>query len=77
MGGRIIDGWHAFQYRLADGCAPAPFTGKLATYRVRLRAVDVDPCPLPPRNPRRDPMPDPAGLRRRIGTKIPIACGRN
>src|SRR5207248_4658231 len=41
--GRIIDGcitcpWHGFQYRLEDGCAPPPFTEKLATYRVRLRA---------------------------------------
>jgi nitrite reductase/ring-hydroxylating ferredoxin subunit/DMSO/TMAO reductase YedYZ heme-binding membrane subunit len=53
--GRIIDGcvtcpWHGFQYRLDDGCAPAPFTEKLATFRVRLRggAVEVDPRPLPP-----------------------------
>jgi nitrite reductase/ring-hydroxylating ferredoxin subunit/DMSO/TMAO reductase YedYZ heme-binding membrane subunit len=53
--GRIIDGcitcpWHGFQYRLEDGCAPAPFTEKLATYRVRLRegALEVDPRPLPP-----------------------------
>ena len=39
--GRIIDGcvtcpWHGYQYRLADGCAPPPFTEKLATYRVRI-----------------------------------------
>jgi nitrite reductase/ring-hydroxylating ferredoxin subunit/DMSO/TMAO reductase YedYZ heme-binding membrane subunit len=53
--GRIIDGcvtcpWHGFQYRLEDGCAPAPFTEKLATHRVRLcgGAVEVDPRPLPP-----------------------------
>jgi nitrite reductase/ring-hydroxylating ferredoxin subunit/DMSO/TMAO reductase YedYZ heme-binding membrane subunit len=56
--GRIIDGcvtcpWHGFQYRLEDGCAPAPFTEKLATYRVRLRGgvVEVDPRPLPPGTP--------------------------
>ncbi|MEA2634783.1 MAG: hypothetical protein QOH92_1550, partial [Chloroflexota bacterium] len=56
--GRIIDGcvtcpWHGFQYRLEDGCAPPPFTEKLATYRVRLRAgeVEVDPRPLPPGTP--------------------------
>jgi nitrite reductase/ring-hydroxylating ferredoxin subunit len=56
--GRIIDGcitcpWHGYQYRLADGCAPPPFTEKLATYRVRLRAgiVEVDPRPLPPGTP--------------------------
>jgi nitrite reductase/ring-hydroxylating ferredoxin subunit/DMSO/TMAO reductase YedYZ heme-binding membrane subunit len=53
--GRIIDGcvtcpWHGFQYRLADGCAPPPFTEKLATYHVRVRngVVEVDPNPLPP-----------------------------
>jgi nitrite reductase/ring-hydroxylating ferredoxin subunit len=56
--GRIIDGcvtcpWHGFQYRLDDGCAPPPFTEKLATYRVRIRdgVVEVDPNPLPPGTP--------------------------
>lgn len=56
--GRIIDGcitcpWHGYQYRLADGCAPAPFTERLATYRLRLRdgMIDVDPRPLPPGTP--------------------------
>jgi nitrite reductase/ring-hydroxylating ferredoxin subunit len=53
--GRIINGcvtcpWHGYQYRLEDGCAPPPFTEKLATYRVRINAgiVEVDPRPLPP-----------------------------
>ena len=53
--GRIIDGcvtcpWHGYQYRLEDGCAPPPFTEKLATYRVRLRdgLIEVDPHALPP-----------------------------
>jgi nitrite reductase/ring-hydroxylating ferredoxin subunit len=53
--GRIIDGcvtcpWHGYQYRLEDGCAPPPFTEKLATYRVRLRdgLIEVDPNALPP-----------------------------
>ena len=53
--GCIIDGlvtcpWHGYQYRLEDGCAPAPFTEKLATYRVRLRdgVVEIDAEPLPP-----------------------------
>jgi nitrite reductase/ring-hydroxylating ferredoxin subunit/DMSO/TMAO reductase YedYZ heme-binding membrane subunit len=53
--GRIVDGcvtcpWHGYQYRLADGCAPPPFSEKLATYRVRLtgNCVEVDPRPLPP-----------------------------
>jgi nitrite reductase/ring-hydroxylating ferredoxin subunit/DMSO/TMAO reductase YedYZ heme-binding membrane subunit len=56
--GRIIDGcvtcpWHGYEYRLADGCAPPPFTEKLATYRVRLRngIVEVDPRALAPGTP--------------------------
>ena len=56
--GRIIDGcvtcpWHGYQYRLDDGCAPPPFTEKLATYRVRISdgVVEVDPRPLPPGTP--------------------------
>ncbi len=56
--GAIIDGcvtcpWHGYQYRLADGCAPAPFTEKLVTYRVRLKSgiVEVDPRPLAPGTP--------------------------
>jgi nitrite reductase/ring-hydroxylating ferredoxin subunit/DMSO/TMAO reductase YedYZ heme-binding membrane subunit len=56
--GRIIDGcvtcpWHGYQYRLEDGCAPPPFTERLATYRVRLRdgVVEVDPNALPPGTP--------------------------
>lgn len=60
--GRIIDGcvtcpWHGYQYRLEDGCAPPPFTEKLATYRVRINAgmVEVDPVPLSP------------------GTRVPLA----
>lgn len=53
--GRVVDGcvtcpWHGYQYRLEDGCAPAPFTEKIATYRVRINRgiVEVDPTPLPP-----------------------------
>jgi len=56
--GCIIDGlvtcpWHGYQYRLADGCSPPPFTEKLATYRVRIArgVVEVDPRPLPPGTP--------------------------
>jgi hypothetical protein len=32
------------------GCAPAPFTERLATYRLRLRGdvIEVDSHPLPP-----------------------------
>ena len=53
--GRIIDGcitcpWHGYQYRIEDGCAPPPFTEKLATYRLRLRdgIIEVNPQPLAP-----------------------------
>jgi nitrite reductase/ring-hydroxylating ferredoxin subunit/DMSO/TMAO reductase YedYZ heme-binding membrane subunit len=63
--GRIIDGcvtcpWHGYQYRLEDGCAPPPYTEKLATHRVRIMAgiVEVDPTPLPP------------------GTRVPLAHWR-
>ena len=56
--GRIIDGcvtcpWHGYQYRLTDGCAPPPFTEKLATYRLRLShgIVEVNPRPLAPGTP--------------------------
>lgn len=52
--GRIIDGcitcpWHGYQYKLEDGCAPAPFSERLVTYRVRINDgnVEVDPRPLP------------------------------
>jgi nitrite reductase/ring-hydroxylating ferredoxin subunit/DMSO/TMAO reductase YedYZ heme-binding membrane subunit len=66
--GRIIDGcvtcpWHGYQYRLADGCAPPPFTEKLATYRTRLRdgVVEVDPRPLAPGTPASIRCPRDAG----------------
>jgi len=51
--GRIIGGlvtcpWHGYQYQLKNGCAPPPFTEKLATYRVRIRngIIEVNPQPL-------------------------------
>jgi len=53
--GRVLDGcvtcpWHGFQYRLEDGCAPAPFTEKLATFRIRIANghVWLDPRANPP-----------------------------
>jgi nitrite reductase/ring-hydroxylating ferredoxin subunit/DMSO/TMAO reductase YedYZ heme-binding membrane subunit len=56
--GKIIDGlitcpWHGYQYQLKNGCAPPPFTEKLATYRVRLKngMIEVDPRPLPAGTP--------------------------
>ena len=44
--GRIVDGcvtcpWHGFQYRPVDGCAPEPFTEKLATYDLRIEGTTV------------------------------------
>jgi nitrite reductase/ring-hydroxylating ferredoxin subunit/catechol 2,3-dioxygenase-like lactoylglutathione lyase family enzyme len=52
--GKIVDGcitcpWHGYQYRPEDGCAPPPFTEKVATYRLKLdgETVFVDPRPLP------------------------------
>jgi len=51
--GLVTCPWHGYEYRLADGCAPPPFTEKLATYRLRLRngIVEVDPNALPPGTP--------------------------
>jgi nitrite reductase/ring-hydroxylating ferredoxin subunit/DMSO/TMAO reductase YedYZ heme-binding membrane subunit len=53
--GKIIDGlitcpWHGYQYQLKNGCAPPPFTERVATYRVRLKRgiVEVNPRPLAP-----------------------------
>jgi nitrite reductase/ring-hydroxylating ferredoxin subunit/DMSO/TMAO reductase YedYZ heme-binding membrane subunit len=53
--GRIIDGcvtcpWHGYQYRPEVGCAPPPFTEKLATYRLKLDGdrILIDPRPNPP-----------------------------
>ncbi len=37
VNGLVTCPWHGYEYRLEDGCAPPPFTEKLATYRVRLR----------------------------------------
>lgn len=53
VAGLVTCPWHGYQYRLADGCAPPPFTEKLATYRVRLRdgVIEVDPRALPPGTP--------------------------
>jgi nitrite reductase/ring-hydroxylating ferredoxin subunit/DMSO/TMAO reductase YedYZ heme-binding membrane subunit len=45
--GRIIGGcvtcpWHGYQYRANDGCAPPPFTEKLPTYLLRIRAGRIE-----------------------------------
>ncbi|WP_207622746.1 Rieske (2Fe-2S) protein [Falsiroseomonas algicola] len=53
--GRIVDGcitcpWHGFQYRPEDGCAPPPYTERLATYNLRLDGpwLLLDPRPNAP-----------------------------
>ncbi len=53
IAGLVTCPWHGYQYQLKDGCAPPPFTEKLATYRVRVNngMVEVDPRPLPPGTP--------------------------
>jgi nitrite reductase/ring-hydroxylating ferredoxin subunit len=50
VNGLVTCPWHGYEYRLEDGCAPPPFTERLATYRVRLRdgVIEVDPNALPP-----------------------------
>ena len=56
--GRIVEGcvtcpWHGFQYRVDDGCSPAPFTEKVPTYRLRLSAglIEIDVRANPPGTP--------------------------
>ena len=53
--GRILYGcitcpWHGFQYRPEDGCAPPPFSEKIATYQLKLRGDQIllDPRPNAP-----------------------------
>jgi nitrite reductase/ring-hydroxylating ferredoxin subunit/DMSO/TMAO reductase YedYZ heme-binding membrane subunit len=53
--GRVVNGcitcpWHGFQYRLADGRAPPPYTETLPTFRLRIvdGRVWVDPAANPP-----------------------------
>jgi nitrite reductase/ring-hydroxylating ferredoxin subunit/DMSO/TMAO reductase YedYZ heme-binding membrane subunit len=49
VGGLITCPWHGFQYDPANGCAPAPFTEKIETYRLKLqgRQILIDPRPNP------------------------------
>jgi len=48
--GCVVCPWHGWEYRLEDGCAPAPFTEKISTYPVRLTGdrIEVRAAPLPP-----------------------------
>lgn len=66
--GRILDGcitcpWHGFQYRPEDGCAPPPFTEKIATFIAKIEngSVYIDPNPLKPGTPREMPLIPGAG----------------
>lgn len=63
--GRIIGDcvtcpWHGFQYRLADGRSPEPFTEKVPTYNLRIdgTTVLVNEAANPP-GTHVDPMPIP------------------
>jgi nitrite reductase/ring-hydroxylating ferredoxin subunit len=58
--GRIVNGeitcpWHGFQYRPGDGCSPAPFTEKIATYATKIDdgVVYVSITANPPGTPQR------------------------
>ena len=53
--GRIVDGcitcpWHGFQYQPEDGCSPAPFNERIATFATRIEhgVVFVNPKALKP-----------------------------
>ena len=53
--GKVLDGcitcpWHGWDYRAEDGCAPPPFTEKIATYQTRVegRRILLNPEPMPP-----------------------------
>jgi nitrite reductase/ring-hydroxylating ferredoxin subunit/DMSO/TMAO reductase YedYZ heme-binding membrane subunit len=53
--GKVLDGcitcpWHGYQYLPETGASPPPFTERVPTFRVEIRAgrVWVDPRPLPP-----------------------------
>lgn len=56
--GRVRNGcltcpWHGYEYRPNDGTSPPPFTERVPTFRVALRAgrVLLDPRPCPPGTP--------------------------
>ncbi len=64
--GRVIDGcitcpWHGYQYRPEDGCSPAPFNERIATYATRVThgVVFVHPRPLKPGTPVAPSLIDP------------------
>ncbi len=61
--GKIVDGcitcpWHGYQYSPESGASPPPFTEKVPTFHVRVKAGEVwiDPRPNPP-GTRAEPAP--------------------
>jgi nitrite reductase/ring-hydroxylating ferredoxin subunit/DMSO/TMAO reductase YedYZ heme-binding membrane subunit len=48
--GRIICPWHGYEYCVRNGRAPAPYTEKIATYRVKIVSgqILIDPVANPP-----------------------------
>ena len=56
--GKIMDGlitcpWHGYQYQPHDGCAPAPFTEKVSTFKLKLdgEKIFIDPTVQPAGTP--------------------------
>lgn len=58
VGGCITCPWHGYQYDPATGASPPPFTERVPTFRVRVRAgrVEVHRTPNPP-GTRVEPVP--------------------
>jgi nitrite reductase/ring-hydroxylating ferredoxin subunit len=58
VGGCITCPWHGYQYDPATGASPPPFTERVPTFRVRVRAgrVEVHRIPSPP-GTRVEPVP--------------------
>jgi sulfoxide reductase heme-binding subunit YedZ len=50
IGGCVVCPWHGYEYRPETGAAPPPFTEKVETYGVEVRAgrIFLDPRPHPP-----------------------------
>jgi sulfoxide reductase heme-binding subunit YedZ len=68
VGGCITCPWHGYQYDPATGASPPPFTERVPTFRVRVRAgrVEVHRTPNPP-GTRVEPVPVEESNVRRAG----------
>jgi nitrite reductase/ring-hydroxylating ferredoxin subunit len=68
VGGCITCPWHGYQYDPATGASPPPFTERVPTFRVRVRAgrVEVHCIPNPP-GTRVEPVPVEEAHVRRAG----------